>query len=340
MFPSSSLKRINYPIEPHTNYLPPKRESKKQSVKLLIDQGQEKFGLVFEDTILYQIGNVENEVLTFGLTLSLPKLKLHQMPDDIKQLVVLEKVLKSYPFPEKIRSTILHSNTSQTITLDDEWLTPFICHFYLVLSEFTTHPEWNKDCQFSEGKQVFTICGNKAPKPSLKKPIVNKVNLRLVDNAKRFTQREEMIPSTLNPPKCGYSIVQDSNRSVHIGYMDKNKKRNGKGIYILPNGGIIYSSWKDGDISGIGLLFSVNGTVYNGNIENNRFSKFGTMYYKNQSYYCGLWENSQYYRGDLFIYHPKKGTMRKGITPDCNKHFNFYVVFYENDYRYYSSTID
>ena len=112
----------------------------------------------------------------------------------------------------------------------------------------------------------------------------------------------------VNGKKEGKGVYLYPNGSRYEGYF-KNDKKEGPGIFYYINGDRYEGQFKDGNYHGDGIFYFSNGDKYEGQFENNKYSGKGKYFYHNGDWFDGFWmddkkrgEGTYYYQnGDKTI---------------------------------------
>ena len=92
----------------------------------------------------------------------------------------------------------------------------------------------------------------------------------------------------VNGKKEGKGIYLYPNGSRYEGYF-KNDKKEGPGIFYYINGDRYEGQFKNGNYHGDGIFYFSNGDKYEGQFENNKYSGKGKYFYHNGDWFDGFW---------------------------------------------------
>jgi hypothetical protein len=79
---------------------------------------------------------------------------------------------------------------------------------------------------------------------------------------------------------------------VYVGQVNNNGEKNGRGIYIWPDGSKYVGYWSNDKANGYGRLIRADGDAYEGYWVNDKAQGKGKYIYFNGGYYEGYWENN------------------------------------------------
>ena len=116
--------------------------------------------------------------------------------------------------------------------------------------------------------------------------------------------------------KCKLRIFKYINNDKYIGE-NKNKIREGYGIYYYSDGDKYEGDWKNDIKDGYGICYYSNGNKYEGHWKNDIKDGYGIYYFSNGDKYEGEWKNGINDGYGLFYFYPinwkYKGKWKKGI---------------------------
>ena len=175
-------------------------------------------------------------------------------------------------------------------------------------------------------KYKCICCNESILKIDIKEHVENKCKLGIFKNL----MNDKYIGENKNKIKEGYGIYYCSNGSKYEGEW-KNDKREGYGIYYFSNGDRYEGQYNNDKREGYGIYYFSNGGKYEGEWKNDKRKGYGIMYYSNGDRYEGIWKNSKK-KGNGIMYY-SNGNKYKGEWNNGKKG-GYGIQYYWNGGKY------
>lgn len=91
----------------------------------------------------------------------------------------------------------------------------------------------------------------------------------------------------------------EESQGIYEGEIEKGEKY-GLGCYLWYNGNFYNGGWKNGKMTGRGVLYYSNGGILKGNFNNGKMCGLGRGIYANGDMYIGLWKNGMFHGNGIF----------------------------------------
>jgi hypothetical protein len=114
----------------------------------------------------------------------------------------------------------------------------------------------------------------------------------------------------INGKKEGKGIYIYPNGCRYEGYF-KNDKKEGSGIFYYKNGDKYVGNFEDGNYEGNGIFYFNNGDRYEGQFEKNKYSGRGKYFYHNGDYFDGFWMDDKKTGEGIYYYENGDKTVGK-----------------------------
>ena len=166
-------------------------------------------------------------------------------------------------------------------------------------SPLRPHRSNSKDFStYNQSSNNISILSNTSTKSNIK--IKDKMKNDINSSTKipirngRSPSSTKYIGPKINGKKEGKGIYMYPNGCKYEGYF-RNDKKEGKGIFYYSNGDRYEGNFEEGNYEGYGVFYFNNGDRYEGNFESNKYSGKGKYYYHNGDMFDGYWMNDQKY---------------------------------------------
>jgi hypothetical protein len=110
-------------------------------------------------------------------------------------------------------------------------------------------------------------------------------------------------------PKVIRGLNWQEKRSGYHGELKNDTIFHGNGIYFFEDGGFYKGSWKDGIMSGNGIMNIPGQEIYTGYFSNGEYDGFGTLEYADGGKYVGTWKGGNRH-GKGIIYYPPQSEIQ------------------------------